>query len=397
MPRKTTPLVLQAEQAECGLASLAMVAAHYGHDLALGVLRQRYAHLNHGPTLRTILSMSDALGLVARPVRIELAEIRRLKLPAILHWRFDHFVVATEVRRRKIVIHDPAVGRRILSINQFSDSFTGVAVEFSRVPDFHPERGSRQSVLAGLLGSVAGLGRYLSLVLVLLFVSETLALAPPIATQLLIDEIVLGQDSHWLHRMLAGVGLVMLTMLAIDSMRRWIALYAGTRLATDSTTGVVRHLLSLPTAFIADRPVGDLMSRLESLRPIRAAMIDTFLQGIVQIMVVLTTMALMIYYSPMLTLLSAGALVVIVVIHGLLLPATRALNLESVVALAGASNSLIETLRSFRTVRTLGLEAQRLRHWQQSFINATNTGARQARLGIAASLGQGLVGSAEQL
>ena len=397
MPRKTTPLVLQAKQAECGLASLAMVAAHYGHDLSLGVMRQRYAHLNHGPTLRTILSMSDALGLVARPVRIELAEIRQLKLPAILHWRFDHFVVATEVRRRKIVIHDPAVGRRILSINQFSDSFTGVAVEFSRVPDFHPERGSRQSVLAGLLGSVEGLGRYLSLVLVLLFVSETLALAPPIATQLLIDEIVLGQDSHWLHRMLAGVGLVMLTMLAIDSMRRWIALYAGTRLATDSTTGVVRHLLSLPTAFIADRPVGDLMSRLESLRPIRAAMIDTFLQGIVQIMVVLTTTALMIYYSPMLTLLSAGALVVIVVIHGLLLPATRALNLESVVALAGASNSLIETLRSFRTVRTLGLEAQRLRHWQQSFINATNTGARQARLGIAASLGQGLVGSAEQL
>ncbi len=127
MPRTATPLVLQAEQAECGLASLAMVAAHYGHDLALGVLRQRYAHLNHGPTLRTILSMSDALGLVARPVRIELAEVRRLKLPAILHWRFDHFVVVTEVRRRKIVIHDPAVGRRILSINQISDSFTGVA------------------------------------------------------------------------------------------------------------------------------------------------------------------------------------------------------------------------------------------------------------------------------
>ncbi len=355
MPRVATPLVLQAEQAECGLASLAMVAVHYGHDLSLGELRQRYAYLNHGPTLRTILSMSDALGLVARPVRIELAEIRRLKLPAILHWRFDHFVVVTEVRRRKVVIHDPAVGRRILSTVQISDSFTGVAVEFSRVPDFHPERVSRQSVLQGLLASIDGLGRYLGLVLVLLFVSETLALAPPIATQLLIDEIVLGQDSRWLHRMLAGVGLVMLTMLAIDSMRRWIALYAGTRLATDSTTGVVRHLLSLPTAVIAERPVGDLMSRLESLRPIRAALIDTFLQGVVQFIVVMTTMALMIFYSPMLTLLSAGALVVIVAIHALLLPATRALNLESVVALAGASNSLIETLRSFRTVRTLGV------------------------------------------
>ena len=397
MHKMATPLILQAEQAECGLASLAMVAAYCGHDLALATLRRRYAHLNQGATLQTILSISDALGLVARPVRIGLAEARRLKLPAILHWRFDHFVVATKVRRRKIVIHDPAVGRRVISTSQFSESFTGVAVEFSKTPDFHPERPSRRSMLAGLIASVDGLGRYLGLVLVLLLVSQTLALAPPIASQLLIDEIVLGHDSRWLYRMLAGVGIVMLTMLAIDTMRRWIALYAGTRLATDSTTAVVRHLFSLPVATIAQRPVGDLISRLESLRPIRTVMIDTLLQGIVQLSVVITTMSLMTFYSPMLTILSAGALVFVVAIHGLLLPATRALNLESVVALAGASNSLIETLRSFRTVQSLGLGAQRLRHWQRPFINATNTAARQARLGIAASLGQGLVGSAEQL
>ena len=47
-----------------------------------------------------------------------------------------------------------------------------------------------------------------------------MALAPPVATQLLIDEVVLGQDRQWLHRVIVGLALVMLAALLIDTLRR---------------------------------------------------------------------------------------------------------------------------------------------------------------------------------
>lgn len=395
--RRRCPLVLQAEQAECGLASLAMIAGYFGHRLQLSSIRRRFAAINDGPTLRSILTMGDALGLIPRPVRLELDDLRRLTLPAILHWRFDHFVVLVRFGRSGVLVHDPAVGRRTVSWRQLDDDFTGVAVEFVRAPDFKSISDRRSSLLTGLTRSFDGLPRFMVLMLVLLFVTHALGLVVPVATQLLIDEIVLGQDQAWLRKVLGGIALVLLTMTVIDALRRWIALYAGTRLAADSTTAVVSHLLHLPAGTVAQRPVGDLLSRLDSLRPIRHALLETAVAGMVQVVIVMTTLTVMFYYSPRLTLLSVVSLLLVVTLHAAMLPVMRALNMESVVATARANNSLIESLRGFSSLRVLGLETQRLAHWQQAFNAATDSGARQARLAIIATFAQGLAGSAEQL
>ena len=399
MPRRRyrVPVVIQAEQAECGLASLAMVAAYYGHKPDLATLRARYAFLHSGPTLRSILSLANAIGLTGRPVRLGLAELGRLSLPAVLHWEFDHFVVMTRHRRRGVDIHDPAVGRRFIAKHELADAFTGVAIEFSRAADFRSDATGRVPLLKKLLSSFKGLTAFLGMMLGLLLVTQLLALAPPVATQLLIDEVVLGQDRRWLFQVLAGVGLIMVTTLLIDVLRRWIALFSGTRLAADSTTAVVEHLLRLPVETVVVRPVGDLLSRIDSLRPIRAALTESCLNGVVQFVIVVTTLGVMAFYSPGLMLLSAAALLTTLCLHALLLPRSRALNLETVVTSAQASNSLIESLRSYRAVQALGLDAQRLSHWQRHFVAATNAGARQGKLRIAESLGQGLIVTVEYL
>jgi len=391
------PVILQAEQAECGLAAIAMVAGYFGHQLDLATLRQQFAYLNDGPTLQSQLAIADALGLIARPVTLNLAEIDRLTLPAILHWEFDHFVVATRVRRRGVVIHDPAVGRRFIGKQVFGDAFTGVAVEFAQASHFRRQTSGRQPSIMTFARSLQGLARYLGLMLALLLATQLLALAPPVATQLLIDEVVLGQDRQWLYRVLAGVALVMVTMLGIDTLRRLVALYTGTRLAADITAAVVQHLFRLPVTSIERRPIGDLISRIESLKPIRAALTETFLNSIVYIVILLTTLTVMTVYSVELMLLSVAALLLGALFQAVLLPATRATNLEAVVASAQSSQSLIESLRAFRAMRALGLGAQRLAHWQRSFMAATNAGAKQTRLNIINGLGQGFVTTAEQL
>src|SRR5215471_15434763 len=110
--RRKTPLILQTEVAECGLACLAMIAGRYGHRVDLPALRQRYNVSLRGSTLHDLVRVASTMRLATRAVRAELPHLRRLRLPCVLHWDHNHFVVLIRVGRRRMVIHDPGVGCR---------------------------------------------------------------------------------------------------------------------------------------------------------------------------------------------------------------------------------------------------------------------------------------------
>ena len=394
---RRVPVVLQSEQAECGLAALNMVAAYHGHSLALGEMRTRFAAMDRGPTLHTILATADALSLEARPVRAEVGELGQLRLPAILHWQFDHFVVLVAVRRHRYVIHDPAQGRRVIGKSRVDEAFTGVAVEFCRRIDFTPLQGEDRATLRPLLRSFTGLGRYAALMCGLLLAIQVLALAPAVATQLLIDEVVAGQQRRWLYGVLAGTGLILVASILLDALRKRVALFVSTRLAVDSSAAVIGHMLQLPARTLQKRSVGDLLARVGSLQPLRQALTETALQGLVNIVVVVTTLTAMFLYSPQLATLSVLILLLTTLVHAVLLPSIRARNLEAIVHSAKASNSLIESLRGYDAVVSLGLRTQRLAHWQQSFAHGANAAARRVSLGITAATVQSLLAAADQL
>src|SRR5689334_23182451 len=110
--RSRLPLVRQTEAAECGLACLAMVASYHGHQIDLNTLRRRHPVSLKGVTLRGLIQVANQLNLACRPLRIEPGHLRQLRLPAILHWDLNHFVVLKSVTGRGIVVHDPAAGEK---------------------------------------------------------------------------------------------------------------------------------------------------------------------------------------------------------------------------------------------------------------------------------------------
>ena len=209
--RQKVPVILQQESAECGLACLAMVAAYHGKSVALDELRKLRGLSCHGATLSDLLHTAKHLQLTAWPLRVALSELHRLRLPAVVHWRMNHFVVLLRCGRRRYLIHDPATGRRKVGRREFDESFTGVALELLPARGFRGQSERSTLSFADFAGSFRHLYRYLGLMFCLLLSTQVLALAPPIATQILIDELVLGQDRAWLYRALGGLALIMLT------------------------------------------------------------------------------------------------------------------------------------------------------------------------------------------
>jgi len=173
LSRLSVPVILQQERAECGLACLAMVATYFGRETSLPSLREQNAQAGHGATFQELLGVAQSLRLIARPLRLSLDEIAQLQLPAILHWRMNHFVVLTAIGRRRVTIHDPATGKRVVDRAEFDESFTGVALEFTRRHDFVLRKGRRKLTFSNIVGSFTNLYRYLSLMLALLIVRRS--------------------------------------------------------------------------------------------------------------------------------------------------------------------------------------------------------------------------------
>src|SRR5690606_24925736 len=107
------------------------------------------------------------LGFQSRPLRLDIEELDQLKLPCILHWDLNHFVVLANAGRRKATILDPAHGKRRLGVEEVSEHFTGVALELAPGVAFEPRKAEPSVSIRQLTGKVAGLWRSLGLLLLL--------------------------------------------------------------------------------------------------------------------------------------------------------------------------------------------------------------------------------------
>jgi ATP-binding cassette, subfamily B, bacterial CvaB/MchF/RaxB len=83
---KPVPLIIQSEIAECGLASMEMVASYYGHKLDMAAMRKRYSAELKGMNLQQIIELGDSFGLASRALQCPIDEVHKLQTPCILYW-----------------------------------------------------------------------------------------------------------------------------------------------------------------------------------------------------------------------------------------------------------------------------------------------------------------------
>ena len=174
--RRRLPVILQTEAAECGLACLAMVLGYHGVITDLATLRARHAISLKGMTLSTLVKMAGDEKLGCRAVRLELPDLAQLRLPAILHWDLNHFVVLKSVSPDTVVVHDPNMGERRYSLAEVSKHFTGVALELWPDPGFAPRKEKTAISLGQLIGQVSGFWPLLAQVLTLSLVLQLFVL-----------------------------------------------------------------------------------------------------------------------------------------------------------------------------------------------------------------------------
>lgn len=382
--------VLQAEAAECGLACLATVAAAHGHRETLSELRRRFPISQGGTSLKDLIACADALGFTARPVRCDLDEIGRLEAPAILHWDLDHYVVLRRVSNRTAWIADPARGERKLPLDEVSKHFTGVALELTPAPHFTKKDRVERVKLSDLWSRLSGFRPFLLQVFILTFLLQAVSLITPLASQLVVDDVIGRGDRDLLTAILVGFGALILIQTGIEALRGFIQLHAGQRLTVQLSGNLLKHLLRLPTAFFERRHVGDVMSRFGSLRPAQAFLTGGLVGVLLDAIMVIPVAIVMLMYSPVLAALVAVNLVVILAVRAAAFPVARRFAEENLNLSAKTDSVFLETVRGARAIKIAGRESERHGLWQNAVADQQNVAFRQGSFSLWGTSGLGL-------
>jgi len=354
-----------------------MVAAHHGRRETLGELRREFPFSMGGSSLQTLIAIADTLGFSARAVRCELDELGKLESPAILHWGLDHYVVLHTVGRRHAFIADPSLGLRKLPLSEVSRHFTGVALELTPAPHFEKKEPVERVRLSDLWSRFTGLKLFLVQLFLLTLVLQAVGLITPLASQLVVDDVIGRADRDLLTAILIGFGALILIQAAVTTLRGFIQLHAGQRLSVQLSGNLLKHLLRLPTAFFERRHVGDVMSRFGSLIPAQSFLTGGLVGIVLDAVMVLPVTVIMVVYSPLLSGIVAINLIVIVAVRTLAFPTTRRLAEENLNLGARADSVFLETVRGARAIKIARREAERHSLWQNAVAEQQNAAFRQ--------------------
>ena len=378
--RRHLPVLRQSESAECGLVCLAMVAAYYGYETDLPALRRRFSVSLKGINLLGLYQMAERLGLVGRGLRLELGDLKKLRLPCILHVDLDHFVVLHSVGRRTVLVHDPAVGRRRWSKDELSRRFTGIALELSPAPSFERKREIRHLSASDLWGHLVGLPRAMLQAIVLSLILQVFVLASPFYLQLAVDEVVLKGDQGLLVGLAAGFGLLLAIKLVAGWLRGRVLLAISTVAGFQMQSNLFHRLVRLPLDFFEKRHMGDLLSRAHSVEPIREILSEGLVAAIVDGIMAMLILGVLLLYSALLTAIVALALVLYTVLRIALFRTDRRRQEDLIQAEAKHQTVFLETARAVQAVKLFGLEHEREELYQNRLSDTTRRRVISERL-----------------
>lgn len=375
--RRSLPLIMQDTNGECGLACLAMISQWHGHRLDLTNLRATYPTTRRGLSLANLAAVADQLHFDVRGYKVdEIDDLQRVRLPAILHWNNNHFVVLKRVKRDRFTIHNPAVGVRVLTREDMEEAYTGFVLEVQPSGAFQAIVKEKRYPLARILELTYGLRASLIQVVCVALIASLVAMTLPLFVQAAIDSVLPQSDLNLLGALSIGLLLVSLTTAAADWLKARIVANAGGAFFAQLTRNAVGHLFRLPLRYFEGRHPGDIGTRLESVDHVRHIVTGAFVDAAVDSVMILFSGAIMFLYAPMLAFIITSIFLVVVAIRVGLYPQLKRQGALSLRARSEERSKMIDSLRAIAALKTANATVPVAARWYDSFVRYVNASFR---------------------
>ena len=301
LSRVKTPTILQMEAVECGAAALAIILGYHGRHVPLEKLRVECGVSRDGLKATNIMKAARSYGFVAKGYAKSVEKLQMMKMPVIIFWNFNHFLVLEGFGKNKVYLSDPAQGRYTVDYEEFNDSFTGVVIELEPGEKFekkNEKRGLITSLKNRIKGSRLGL---VFIVLTSLFLVIP-GLVIPSFTQIFVDNFLINGRANYVMPLLLAMGGLLIVNALLTFIQQFYLLRLETKLALTTSSKFLWHVLHLPMGFFSQRFGGEISNRVFLNDKVARLLSGDLANSLLNVVVIIFYAVLMFTYDVTLTI-----------------------------------------------------------------------------------------------
>ena len=369
------PVVMQMEALECGAASLTMVLAYYGKWLPLEQVRLDCGVSRDGSNAGNILNAAKRYGLTAKGFRASVDAVKnKATFPCIIHWNFNHFLVLCGFRGKYAYLNDPARGNVRVPMEEFDQAFTGLCMTFAPSEEFQPS-GKRKSTLAFARKRLVGAGSAVAFVMLTSVISYLFTVINPAFSRFFMDRLLTGENRELLLPFIALVAAVGVLQIFVAAVQAVYSLKINGKMAIMGSSTFLWKVLRMPMEFFSQRMAGDIQTRHQANTGIAATLVNTLTPLAISLVMMIFYLAVMLRYSPLLTLV--GALSIAINIFMSRLISEKRVNITRVQARDSGklASATVSGIQMVETIKASGAENGYFQRWAgfQASVNAQET------------------------
>jgi len=370
-----------------GLMALVLIARFHGVVADVEQLRHAAAIKSDQFSAQDLVLAARSIGLKAREVRTTRERLSKAPFPALmLEEQGQHFILAN------------CDGEKALTLE------LGASAPVARTVDEVISRSGGRMLLFASRASLAGelarfdfswfipaVVKYRRLLLEVLLVSAVLqlfGLVSPLMFQVVMDKVLVNRAYNTLNVVCIALLVSSVFEVLLTVLRNYVFSHTTNRIDVELGARLFRHLLTLPLAYFGARRVGDTVARVRELENIRSFLTGQALTAVIDLFFSIIFLAVMCFYSVWLTLIVVISLPIYAGISASLNPALRSRLNEKFARGADNQSFLVETISGVETVKSMAVEPQFTRRWDNQLAAYVLAGFRVSNIG---NIGQQLI------
>jgi len=349
---------------ETGFSCLVLISRYFGLAANAQQLMHRFACSDKDISADQVIRAARYLGLKAKSISSNWRKLGKTALPAMVQNNAGNWVVVASITNEQILIHDPSEARpQTLSKENFESAWTGTLILITRRASL-----TNPNSRFGVRWFIPALLKYRALfieVLAASFFLQLFALITPLFFQVVIDKVLVHKGLTTLDVLAIGLLVISLFEAILGGLRTYVFAHTTNRVDVELGAKLYRHLLSLPMSYFGARRVGDSVARVRELENIRSFITGSALTLVIDLLFTVVFLAVMYYYSPLLTYIVLGSIPAYILLSLFITPILRARVNEKFNRGAENQAFLVESIHGVETLKAMAIELQMQNRWDE--------------------------------
>lgn len=404
MKLKKFPWEYQMDAKDCGPACLKIISKYYGKYYSLQYLRDLCGITREGVTFLDISYAAEKIGLRTVSVKATIEKLtNRVPLPCIIHWDQNHFIVVYQTKKDKIYVSDPAKGLLSYTTDEFEEKWYKKEDKFGMLMVLEPmanfkqieanERIERFKSFENLLNYFTPYKKAFGILFAVMLIATGLQAVLPFISKSVIDIGIYTHDIPFIHLMLIGNIILLLSITLSNVLRDWVLLHVSTRVNISLISDYLIKLMKLPVTFFENKLVGDILQRANDHERIRSFVMNNSLGMLFSaITFVVFSIILLIYNSTIFFIFVCGSALYVVWILTFL-EVRKKLDWEYFELNAKNQSYWVETIENVQEIKINNYEDIKRWKWEAIQARLYRLNLKVLKINNAQSLGAQFINS----